>query len=486
MGAWFEEPFYDAVPDGEIFETGDGHHVYWLDHPDDQHIRLVWDGVPGERLSSLEPYPDGSRIVASADGKHICYYAGIDRDIHVGLDDTLGPPVEGVTRSVPPTVSETSGRLAYGAYVDGVARLFVDHQPDPRSTAPLAPHPVVWSHDGTRLAWVEHETSTPDARQRVAVDGITGPWTKGISSAEWGLQFSPDSRRVAYYAVTELAGHYVVDGDAGPSTEDSRGFAWSPDSRRFVYDAQIDGRWHIVDDGRVGPAHQSVVLLGFDHLDRLLWMAAQDENRRQIVVDGQRDPAHEDVAAPTVAPDGRRGYAVVQRPSGPLGRFRRRQRMSIDGVPCDEHVWDEISVVLFDSATMPPIYRARAGKAEQVVANSQPGPAFGLIIGPIASSAGHWAYLGLTDSGTALVVDGRALTLPSESVTVNVEQAILFLPDGGRVAWGAELDDGWHPAIGGDLGPACDSVLPPHVDGDGLAYWHAVRDNTLVRISYRD
>ncbi len=485
MGTWFADVLHEAVSEGEVLETSDGRHIFWLDHPDDRHTRLVWDGVPGARLSSLAPYPDGSRIVASADGKHICYYAGIDREMRVGLDDTLGPLVEGVTRSVPPTVSET-GRFAYGAYVDGVPRLFVDHQPDPRSIAPLAPHPVVWSPDGTRLAWVEQETSTPDARQRVAVDGITGPWTKGISSADWGLQFSPDSRRVAYYAVTELAGHYVVDGEAGPSTEDSRGFAWSPDSHRFVYDAQIDGRWHIVDDGRVGPAHQSVVLLGFDHLGRLLWMAAKDDDRRQIVVDSQPDLAHEDVTVPTVAPDGRRGYAVVQPPSGILGRFRPRLRMSIDGVPCDEHVWEEISLVLFESATMPPIYRARAGKAEHVVANGQPGPAFALIIGPIASSAGHWAYLGLTDRGTTLVVDGRALTLPSEPVTVNVEQALLFLPDGARVAWGAELDDGWHPAIGENLGPACESVLAPHIDVDGSAYWHAVRDSTVVRISYRD
>lgn len=152
MGAWIEEPLYSAVPVEDIHETVDGRHVFWLDDLDDGRIRVVWDGLAGEPLGGLEPFQDGTRLAASRNGRHLCYYAGGNGQIRIGLDDTLGPPFDSVTRSVPPSVSDVTGRLAYGAYLDGVPRLIVDHARDPRSTAPLAPYPVVWSPDGTRLA----------------------------------------------------------------------------------------------------------------------------------------------------------------------------------------------------------------------------------------------------------------------------------------------------------------------------------------------
>jgi hypothetical protein len=160
--------------------------------------------------------------------------------------------------------------------------------------------------------------------------------------------------------------------------------------------------------------------------------------------------------------------------------------MSIDGVPCDQHVWDEILLVLFESASMPPIYQARAGQADYVVANGQPGQPFELIIGLVVSSTDHWTYLGLTEGGASLVVDGRTLISADELATVKMDQILQFLPDGARVAWACELDDGWHPAIDDERGPACSSILAPHIDVDGSAYWHAIRDRRVIRLSYRD
>lgn len=483
MGTWSEESLHHLPAVGEVFETNDGRHLFWLDHPDEQHVQVFWDGVGGDRLSRLVPQPNGSTFFRIPGSEHLCYYAETTDGLRVGVDDSVGRPLQGVSQS-PPSVS-VHGRIAYVARFDGVMRLFVDHDLDPRPVAPLKDAQAIWSPDGTRLAWVEQDASGSAARERVVVDGVEGPWTKHISTAPWGLQFSPDSSRVAYYGRSATSWQYLVDGVVGPPTEDSRAFFWSPDSRRFVYDARIRGRWHLVDDGQIGPAHDGVVLVGFDGLHRPVWIS-NDGKRRQIVVDGQPDPAHEGVTKPTFAPDGSRGYAIKQSPSGLIGRFRPRQRMTIDGVPCDEHVWEDISVVLFETATTPPIYRCRGGKAEHVVANGQPGPAFDLIIGPVASPEGHWAYLGLTDDGATLVVDGRNLAPAGDLVTVEMDQVLLFMPDGAGVAWALQLDEGWHPAVGDDIGPACQRVLPPHIDADGGAFWHAIRNDFVTRISYRD
>jgi hypothetical protein len=215
-GTWRDELWLPLTPPGPYHETGDGAHVYWFEPMADGRFRFVWDGRSGEDFDDFFPQHDGGLLAHSAGDLHVAYYGqGADR-FFVGIDGSESRAFEGITRSVPPTFSPDGRRLAFGVYVDGVARLVLDGElyGDWRP----APKRPLFSPDGSRFAFVAENLelnprqSQKGYRQWVVLDGVPQPDAEGIADALGTLQFSPDGRQFIYAAIEKRGVRLVVDG----------------------------------------------------------------------------------------------------------------------------------------------------------------------------------------------------------------------------------------------------------------------------------
>lgn len=186
----------DCTPDAV---TSDGHLVTSWAQPDGR-MRFVWDDIAGEPFDGVLDMRDKlSAIFTSENGAHLAYAGQRGDNTFIGRDAAEGPSGEGFSRSVPPVFSPDGRHLAYGAYTEGEFRLIVDG-----AFAGELPIAAVFSPDGERLAFVEvREVANGAAEQRIVIDKTPGHWFRGMRNARGAMQFSPDSRRFAYYRIDE-------------------------------------------------------------------------------------------------------------------------------------------------------------------------------------------------------------------------------------------------------------------------------------------
>jgi WD40 repeat protein len=477
-GRWREEPLF---PTSGIFdETRDGRHLFWFDQSEPGVSRLVWDGVAGEPFTALLDQRGGGSIIFSPDGNHISFYVQTDGSFRVAMDDGFGPRFENISRSVAPAFTADGAHIAYGAFRDGTVQLFVDHEL--RESGILAPVAPVWSPDGARLAWVEQDRpDDPTARQRIVVDGSAGPWAAGVSNAEGGIQFSPDSRRLAHFE-SRGNGEFrcMVDGVPGPIVRDAVTPTWSPDSSRFVYMARLEREAALVDEGSLGPRWAEGLVTGFGPTGRLACVVSPGRGRWQMVVDGAAGPVHREVNVPIFSSDGRIAYGVSDSAGGLVGRFRTEARMTIEGTPVDDHVWDETSGGAFSPDGTRLFYRAQQGKEFFGIIDGQGGPGVAGV-GPVAwLPDGRVAYL----SDTGLLIDHERVCSVDELATPDPQRILVTSLDGSRLGWGGRRPDGWHPIVDDHLGPAYAGVSAAHFEADGTAMFHAVRNSHIYRVLF--
>ena len=250
-GDWTDELVFAGPASAQYDETSDGAHFLWMQDADQGDVRVAWDGRPSEPFE-LIPQASGEPFAWSAGKLRVAWYGRRLGRFFVAVDG-IEHPWEGITRSVPPTFSAGGGRVAYGVYVDGIARLVVDgHVFGDWRPAPVAP---VFSPDGGRFAFVAENRELTrgerrrDYRQWVVLDGVDQPDADGISSNEAGFQFSPDGRRFLYGRVEGKLVRLVVDGTAGLPYAEIAFPTFSPDSRRLVYAAGTDDRLVMLGDG---------------------------------------------------------------------------------------------------------------------------------------------------------------------------------------------------------------------------------------------
>ena len=159
-GDWTDELVFAGPASAQYDETSDGAHFLWMQDADQGEVRVAWDGRPSEPFE-LIPQASGEPFAWSAGKLRVAWYGRRLGRFFVTVDG-IEHPWEGITRSVPPTFSAGGGRVAYGVYVDGIARLVVDgHVFGDWRPAPVAP---VFSPDGGRFAFVaENLRSSPAA-----------------------------------------------------------------------------------------------------------------------------------------------------------------------------------------------------------------------------------------------------------------------------------------------------------------------------------
>ena len=105
----------------------------------------------------------------------------------------------------------------------------------------------------------------------------------------YGLTFSPDSKRVAYWAKAGGKQFAVVDGKEGKQYDETgivcyfdlfavvftHSFTFSPDSKRVAYVAKAGLKYLVVVDGKEGKLYDSILKIVFDASDRLHYLASK-------------------------------------------------------------------------------------------------------------------------------------------------------------------------------------------------------------------
>ena len=462
-GEWTDELLV-AGPEGARYDwTADGAHVISLEDAAQGLVRVGWDGRSSEPFE-LRPQQSGDPLEWSPDGLHVAWYGVRGRQLFVAIDGSEYP-CEGVSRSVPPTFSNAGGHVAYGVYVDGIARLMFDGQllGDWRP-APMRP---VFSADGARFAFVAENKelqdgqSLRDYRQWVVLDGVAQPEAEGISAAEGlGLQFSPDGRRLVYARLDRKDIRLVVDGAVSDAYLALAFPTFSPDSRGLVYAAGRPDSLSIAGDGvaigqpywRIGPPVFS------PDSSRLGFFGVRSKGRGVAVLDGVEGPEFSDAWGTLVfSADSRHtAYLAMHKSGGFLSRSMN-VRLMRDGTP--GATWDEVSSAPHFSPDSGHVaFSARRGKQWYSVVDDEPGPGFGQVGPPRFSSTGRLGYLAMERGPQGrdkyrLVVDGIEPPFMKAPAAVTTTESFLFSADGEHVATAGLVDDLWRPIVDDTVGP---------------------------------
>jgi Tol biopolymer transport system component len=463
-GDWTDELLVGGPEDAYYDWTADGAHVVSLEDAGQGHVRVGWDGRSSEPFE-LQPQGSGNPFEWSPGALHVAWYGVRNGQLFVAIDG-VEHPCEGVTRSVPPTFSDSGGHVAYGVYVDGTPRLMFDGQllGDWRP-APIRP---VFSADGSRFAFVAENREfnsagqgPRDYRQWVVLDGVAQPETEGIAAGEeQALQFSSDGRHVAYCRLEGSNVRLVVDGtlsDAHPAIEFP---TFSPDSRRLAFAAGRPDSLSLVVDGvssgkaywRIGPPVFS------PDSSRLGFFGARSKGRGVAVVDGVEGAEFSDAWGNlTFSADSRHvAYLAIHRSGGFLSRSMTVNLMRDD---VGGAAWDEVSSEPHfspDSAHV--AFSGRRGKHWHAVVDDLPGPAFEQVGPPRFGATGRLGYLALDRDGRGrdryfVVVDGVEPRLMKEHTGATATESFLFSPDGQHVATAGLIDDWWRPILDDAVGP---------------------------------
>jgi Tol biopolymer transport system component len=183
--------------------------------------------------------PNDGAPVFSPDGKRLAYIAQEGGQRFVVLDGKPGARYEAVYKGTL-TFSPDSRRLAYFAGKGGMRAVVLDGaEGTPHRDAMVST--LRFSPDGTKLAYAAQLES---GKWAVVINGKAGAAFDYIGSFT-GVNWSPDSKRLAYAGLVDKQWGAVVD-DTGFPYDAIASIVFSPDSRRAAFQAQADGKWVVV------------------------------------------------------------------------------------------------------------------------------------------------------------------------------------------------------------------------------------------------
>ncbi len=231
--------------------------------------------------------PNDGAPVFSPDGRRLAYIADEGGQRFVVLDGKPGAKYDAVYKGTL-TFSPDSKRLAYFAGKGGMRTIILDGaEGTPHRDAMVST--LRFSPDGTKLAYAAQMES---GKWAIVINGKAEAAFDYIGSFT-GVNWSPDSRRLAYAGLVDKQWGAVVD-DAGFPYDAIASMVFSPDSRRAAFHAQTDGKWVLVvnaPDGTYSSRFKSDSVLnetlGFTPDGKYLLYAAMTNGRPHMVVNGQ-------------------------------------------------------------------------------------------------------------------------------------------------------------------------------------------------------
>lgn len=276
-----EAMIHDAAP---VFSPDGKRIAYGESHRKNGSMRVNLDGSPGPWGQGLTMVrspgfgPAGSYSESVTPGVYAFFFSADSKSFHYGqsvgnqfrkvIDGVPQPPFENF--GVDFVFSPDGKEYAYMSYPEG-RRALVRSQGDSIPIEVIADWTLTYSPDGKHLAF----GGVREGKAAVFVDGQAAPSNVKIGFIPLGksmspnaltqkaVMFSPDSKRLAYAAISEQkTGHWIVDGKAGPPWDAaSLTFNFSPDSRHFAYffKGEKPHETKIVVDGVVRAIHPMVL-----------------------------------------------------------------------------------------------------------------------------------------------------------------------------------------------------------------------------------
>lgn len=339
-----------------------------------------------------------------------------------------------------------------------LARLSAEEVPSERRLLAKIPPDLscayaVFSPDGKRVAW----WAVLSTEQRIIVGE-----ERGKAYADVGLPvFSPDGARVAYKAKREKGGKAfaVVDGQEGPEFDQIGEILFSPNGSRVTYAASENGKQIAVLDGERQP-YECRWPPSFSPRGAHVYVGKK-EGSSVLVVDGRPGELWAEIRHPVFSQDGAR-TAFSGRRTG------EGARLVVDGV--EGKPYDLVEHPIFCADGNRAAYIARRGETWLVVSGDEEIDALEGVSAPIILSDDglHVAFQARRGEGAVVVRDGEVL-----GEEYDVAGLPSLSPDGKRLGWWAMKGETWRVVVDGVAGPERGTAGRPGVfspDGQHFAY----------------
>lgn len=361
---------------------------------------------------SLTASPNGRRIayVAKAGQKYFVVVDGKEEKQYDGIGKGIFAPVTKAFYWGTPIFSPDSQRLAYVAREGEKSFVVVDGK-EQKPYDDINALSLTFSADSQRLAYVVGVgEKRSDDKQTVVIDG------KEEKPYDWigGLLFSPDSRRVAYWAGVGGRSLVVVDGKEGkPYDGAAQGEAptcfppdswwvvsfhsllFSPDSRRVAYKAVLGLNVFAVVDGkeREVPVPSNIYGGPIFSPDSQRVAYVVDSTQYFVVVDGKEEKHYDEIDEESLnfSPDSRR---VAYSAKTSVREYPFVKRFFVVGGK-EEKLYDSVAGLQFSPDSRRVAYVAHVGQQQFVVVNGREGKRYDDIeITPHFSPDGRWVAYG--------------------------------------------------------------------------------------------
>ncbi len=315
-----------------------------------------------------------------------------------------------------------------------------------------APHCVV-SPDGRHAAWVLRDRNV----EVVLRDGRTvGGEHESIDAAS--LAFSPDNRRLAFFAKDQGRAFCVLDGVAGKPYDRLHGRpVFSQDGQHLAYVAELDGQQAVVLDGKEQAKHAACERPIFSPDGQHLAYVAKDGKGVAWILDGVPGRTYEEGGAGVFSPEGNH-FAFVARRGG-------NKVVVLDGKE-QKPYRNILSTVLFSPDGRRFAYLATDFATQFFVLDGkETATPFSVDQMAFSPDSRRVAYAGADAKGIwTLVIDGQATRYRTGGFLLGSPGGakLLFSPDSRHLAFAArDLDRGKQEflVVDGKEGPPCDSIL---------------------------
>jgi len=277
---------YDEIGSFPIFSP-DSKKVAYMAKKGGQWLVVV-NGVEGKKYERIE------NLMFSPDGQRIAYIAFRNDSQLVVVNGTEEPEYRMVDRV---TFSPDGQHLAYVADIGQKQVLVVDGKESKQYD--MINH-FVFSPDSRHLAF-----SVLDGQKEiVVVDGAE----KGQHRFVVSLNFSPDSQKIIYTGRDDMDKvDLFINGDKVKTYEEISTWVFSPDGKRMAYWARRNGKNFIVVDGVEGQAYdlpdylyqaKYEPLFSFDG-QHLAYVAVK-KGKNVVAVDGIESKEYDEILSPVV------------------------------------------------------------------------------------------------------------------------------------------------------------------------------------------
>lgn len=300
------------------------------------------------------------------------------------------------------------------------------------------PASVVVSPDCKRAAFVNQDTSGTWA----VLDEVPGK--KYTALVAQPLLFSPNSRRLAYVAVTPQRdkSFVVLDSKEWPAVESvarTNSLQFSPDSTHLAFWCGQGGHAFLMLDGAIGKGYLSIGPLAFSPDGRRsAFMAIPRAGKQLLVVNGMPGTEYDGVAGPVFSPDSQQVAYVCTRNGKQMAVVGSEEQRSYPGIamfhslePATGEVGGPERPLFFSPDGKRLVYFGGASGQWRLVEGQASSEEWETMGQPnFSPDSHHLAYCAGRGDKQYVVYDGTPREFPGKMVSVGMA----FSPDSRRFA----------------------------------------------------